>query len=61
MTAIDAKYEAEDDFALIKELNTVSGIAIPNAIREIMDADIRHDTVCDIDQMETEVKRFLGI
>ncbi len=61
MTAIDAKYESEDDFALIKELNRISGIAIPNAIAEILDAEIRHDTVCEIDGMEAEVKRFLGI
>ncbi len=61
MTAIDAKYDAEDDFDLIKELNVISGVAIPNAIKEIMDADIRHNTVCDIDQMETEVKKFLNI
>ena len=61
MTAIDPKYDAEDDFALIKKLNEISGVAIPNAIKDIMDADIRHKTVCDIMDMETEVKGFLGI
>ena len=61
MTAIDPSYESMEDFDLIRELNKVSGVAIPGAIREIMDADIRHNTVCDIDKMETEVKGFLGI
>jgi threonine synthase len=61
MTAIDPAYDKLEDFDLIRELNKVSGVDIPNAIKEIMDADIRHNTVCDIDKMETEVKGFLGI
>lgn len=61
MTAIDPRYEKEDDFALIDELQKVSGIEIPKAVREIMNADIRHTTVCEIDGMEAEVKRFLNI
>ena len=61
MTAIDEKYSAEDDFSLIEKLNEISGIPVPNAIREIMDADIRHKTVCEIDGMEAEVRGFLGI
>ncbi|MBR3242475.1 MAG: threonine synthase [Lachnospiraceae bacterium] len=61
MTAIDEKYDAKDDFALIQELNNISGIPIPNAIVEILNADIRHKTVCNIDEMEKEVKGFLKI
>ena len=61
MTAIDPAYDAEDDFTLIEKLEEISGVAIPQAIRDIMDADIRHKTVCDIDRMEAEVKQFLGI
>ena len=61
MTAIDPKYDKEDDFALIEELHAVSGIPIPQAIRDIMDADIRHNTVCKIDEMEDTVKGFLKI
>ena len=61
MTAIDMKYDAMDDFELINELNSISGVPVPNAIKEIIDADIRHDTVCDIDKMEAVVKGFLGV
>ena len=61
MTAIDMKYDEMDDFELIRELNIISQVPVPNAIKEIMDADIRHDTVCDIDKMETVVKGFLGV
>lgn len=61
MTSIDPAYDKLEDFDLIRELNKISGVEIPNAIKEIMNADIRHNIVCDIDKMETEVKGFLGI
>lgn len=38
MTAIDAKYEGMDDFALIDELSKVSGVSIPQAVEEIRSA-----------------------
>jgi len=59
MTAIDPGYDSMDDFQLISELNKISGTDIPNAIKEIMDAKIRHDKVCDISQMEAQVRSFL--
>ena len=61
MTAIDPAYDRMEDFDLIRELNRVSGVAVPAAIREIMDAEIRHDHVCGIDEMEQTVKGFLGV
>ncbi|MBQ9030438.1 MAG: threonine synthase [Parasporobacterium sp.] len=61
MTAIDSKYSEMEDFALISELNKVSGVPVPAAIREIMDAAIRHDHVCEIDGMVQEVRGFLGV
>ena len=61
MMAIDEKYDSKDDFELIEELNKISNVAIPKAIREIMDAEIVHNHVCDIDKMEDAVKGFLNI
>ena len=61
MSAIDPKYKGQDDFKLIEELQKVSGTEIPNAIKEIMNAEIRHDTECDVDQMEQTVKNILGV
>ena len=52
MSAIDPKYKGQDDFKLIEELQKVSGTELPNAINEIMNAEIRHNTECDVDQME---------
>ena len=61
MSAIDPKYKGQDDFKLIEELQKVSGTEIPNAIKEIMNAEIRHNTECDVDQMEQTVKNILGV
>ena len=61
MSAIDPKYKGQDDFKLIEELQKVSGTELPNAIKEIMNAEIRHNTECDVDQMEQTVKDILGV
>lgn len=61
MSAIDPKYKGQDDFKLIEELQKVFGTEIPNAIKEIMNAEIRHNTECDVDQMEQTVKNILGV
>lgn len=61
MTAIDPKYDAMEEFELIDELQKVSQMEIPNAIEEIRNAQILHDTECDVDQMEASVKKILGV
>ena len=61
MSAIDSKYKGQDDFKLIEELQKVSGTELPNAIKEIMNAEIRHNTECDVNQMEQTVKNILGV
>lgn len=61
MTSIDAKYDAMDDFALIDELEKVSGVKIPQAVEDIRSAPVLHDTVCEIDEMPAQVKGFLGV
>ena len=61
MTAIDASYDAMEEFELIDELHKVSQMDIPNAIEEIRNAEIRHTTECDIDQMEASGKAVLGV
>ena len=61
MSASDSKYKGQDDFKLIEELQKVSGTELPNAIKEIMNAEIRHNTECDVDQMEQTVKSILGV
>lgn len=59
MTAIDECYAGKDDFELIDEMEKVSGAEVPNAIKEIRDAEVRHTLECDVDQMKDTVKAIL--
>jgi len=61
MNAIDAKYDAMDDFALVDELSKIGKVEVPQAIEEIRNADIRHNTVCEVQEMPAVVKKFLGM
>lgn len=61
MTAIDEKYDTMEEFELIRELEKISDMEIPNAIKEIMDAKVLHTKECDVDCMEQTVKEILGV
>ncbi|MGF6365375.1 threonine synthase [Aequitasia blattaphilus] len=61
MSAIDKKYGNEDEFELLEELHKISGVALPEAIKEILDAKPLHDKVCKADQMEAITKEILDI
>ncbi len=61
MGAIDAKYADADPFDLMGELERVSGVEMPQAIKDILDAKILHDLECDADKMEETVKSILGL
>lgn len=61
MNAIDKKYDAMDDFSLADELSKIGKTVIPQAIEEIRNAKIRHNTVCEVEEMPRVVKEFLGI
>ena len=59
MTAIDAKYDAMDDFALVDRLSALDGVPVPAAIEEIRTAPVVHDIQCGRDEMEQAVLDFL--
>ena len=59
MEAIDEKYAAMDDFALVDELSKLANVKVPNAIEEIRTASVLHDRVCDKEEMKAVVKEFL--
>ncbi len=61
MNAIDAKYDAMSDFELVDELSKIGNVAVPQAIEEIRSAEVRHKTVCEVEDMPKVVKEFLGI
>ncbi|MCI8884752.1 MAG: threonine synthase [Dorea sp.] len=59
MTAIDDKYKPEDEFTLLEELRKVSGVDMPQAIRDILNAEVLHTKECDADKMKDIVNGFL--
>ena len=61
MNAINSDYDKQSDFELVDELNKISGVKVPQAIEDIRQAEVRHDIVCDKEDMLTEVKKFLHI
>ena len=61
MKAVDAKYETGEDFELVDELSRISNTVIPNAIEEIRTAKVLHDTVCETNEMQDVICKFLGI
>ncbi|MBP3339663.1 MAG: threonine synthase [Lachnospiraceae bacterium] len=61
MNSIDAKYDAMGDFELVDELSRIGNVKVPNAIEEIRNANVLHDTVCEVEDMEKTVKEFLGM
>lgn len=61
MNAIDAKYDSMTDFELVDELSRIGNVEVPQAIEEIRNAEIRHKTVCEVDEMPKVVKEFLNM
>lgn len=61
MTAVDGKYAGKEELLLADELEKISGVETPAAVREIRQADILHKTECSVDRMEETVKQLLGL
>lgn len=61
MDAIDPKYDSMSDFELVDELSRLGNVAVPKAIEDIRNAEVLHDTVCEVEEMPQVVKKFLGV
>ena len=58
LNSISPEYDKKDDFELFNELHKLSGVEIPEAIRDIISAPVLHKTVCAKDGLEAEVVRI---
>lgn len=61
MNAIDPAYDSKTDFELVDELSKIGKVKVPQAIEEIRNAKVLHDTVCDVKDMPATVKAWLKI
>ncbi|MGN0157550.1 MAG: threonine synthase [Brotaphodocola sp.] len=61
MEAVFGDQGDKDEFSIIDDLCKASGVAIPNAVEEIRNAEIRHRRECDVPDMEATVAEILGL
>lgn len=50
-----------DDFVAVKELEKLSGVAIPKAVNGLETAEVRHKTVVATSDMQNAVEDYLGL
>jgi len=60
MTALGRGESVEDELKLLPKFKELSGVAMPQAVKEILDAKVLHTTECDADKMEETVKGLLN-
>lgn len=53
--------EGKEEFTIVDDLCSLSGVAVPQAVEEIRTAPIRHSLECAVDGMEAMVKDILKI
>ena len=61
MSAIDSKYDSLGEFELVDELSRIGNVKVPQAVEELRTAEVRHNTVCEVEEMPQVVKKFLGM
>ena len=61
MEAVFGDQGDKDEFEIIDDLCKASNVAVPNAVEEIRNAQIRHKRECDVKDMEDTVAEILGL
>ena len=61
MQAIGEDDASLTDMELTDKLSEVAKVEIPGAIEEIRSAEVRHKTICEVDEMPQVVRNFLQI
>lgn len=61
MDAMGGADEGKDELELLPLLEKASGVPMPQAVRDILEAEPLHDRECDADRMEDAVREILGL
>jgi len=61
MEALGETNEMIDDFEKVEKLSKIANVKIPEAIEDIRKAEILHHTICEVENMEQEIIKFLDI
>jgi threonine synthase len=57
----DLRLRAYNDFELAEEMEKKTGMPVPDAVRKLKDAKIRHTTVCVRSEMKKQIRSFLQL
>ncbi|OFI07250.1 threonine synthase [Clostridium acetireducens DSM 10703] len=61
MKAISNEYDKFDEFELMDKMEELTGIKIPNGVKDIDKKKIKHKTVCEKENMDKEIANILNI
>ena len=61
LSSINTQTDNGDDFELIDTLKSISGTDEPMAIKQIRNANILHNTVCNVEDMQNTVTAWLNV
>lgn len=61
LSALDTKYEQDEELQLLEVMPKVSGTAMPSAVKDILGAKVLHSLECDVTDMKQMVEEILGI
>ena len=61
LSALDTKYENIEEMETLAFMPEISGVEMPSAVRDILDATILHSCECDVSDMKRTVEKILGI
>lgn len=61
LEAVSSEPIPENDYDQAKVLNKLSGVAIPNAVKELQEAPVLHKTVCETAEMQAMIEKKLKI
>ena len=59
--AITGRVSEADDFTLVHQLEALTGIALPQAVKELTDLPILHTQVVEVTEMQQAVESILHL
>jgi threonine synthase len=59
MSALDSKYQGQEELDLVKKLEMLSDVKIPKVLSETLEAPINKEIYCQIGEMKDIVKKIL--
>ena len=61
LTAVTGKEQALDEFAMVEELNKITGADVPASLKALKDKSVRFSNVCDKENMSEMVFKLLNL